>query len=63
MCELRVKRHSLPSNLATSEFAGESKVLKGAFTRHSLITLYFDLLAFNRTTYAEFLFERVRDRF
>ena len=58
MYELRVKRHSLPSNLATGEFAGKSEVLERAFTGCALITLDFDLLAFNRTTHAAFLFKR-----
>jgi len=61
--ELRVKRHSLPSNLATGEFAGKSKVLEGAFTGRALIALDFDLLAFNCATHAAFLFKRFGDGF
>jgi hypothetical protein len=61
--ELRVKRHSLPSNLATGEFAGKSKVLEYVFTSCALITLDFDLLAFNRTTHTAFVFKRFGDGF
>ena len=63
MYELRVKRRSSPSNLATGEFAGKPKVLERAFTGCALITLDFDLLAFNRTTHAAFLFKRFGDGF
>ena len=61
--ELRVKRPSLPSNLAIGKFAGKSKVFEGAFTCCALIALDFDLIAFNGTTHAAFLLKRFRDRF
>ena len=61
--EPRVKRHLLPSNLATGEFAGKSKVLEGALAGRALIALDFDVLVFNRTTHSAFLFKRFGDGF